>query len=63
MAGPETLSPEELAANRTDIGEEIVRNALASDAYYLERLPDWSKISVPLLSCANWGGAGIAFAG
>ncbi len=58
VAGPETLSPEELAANRSDFAAEIANRPLV-DEWYESRNPDWSKVSVPMLSAANWGGQGL----
>lgn len=58
VAGPETLSDEELAAARVDFGDEIVAHPLDDD-YHRERSPDWSKVTVPLLSAGNWGGQGL----
>ncbi|MBI2526357.1 MAG: CocE/NonD family hydrolase [Candidatus Rokubacteria bacterium] len=59
VSGPETLTEEELGARRSDFYEECVRNPLASDEYWRSRMPDWSRITVPLLSAANWGGQGL----
>ncbi|MCL6592354.1 MAG: CocE/NonD family hydrolase, partial [Alicyclobacillus sp.] len=59
VSGPQTLSEEELACNRVDIGARIVASPLATDPYNRERAVDWSKVTVPLLSCANWGGLGL----
>ena len=56
-AGPEQLSPEELAANRVD----SLANARAremDDDWYRNQSPDWSKVNVPFLSAANWAGFG-----
>ena len=58
VAGPETLSEEELARKRTDPGEDLYKHYL-EDEYYLGRTADLSKIAVPILSCANWGGQGL----
>lgn len=58
VAGPETLSEEELAANRVDLAAEILRRPL-DDEFYRERSPDWSQVTVPFLSAANWGGQGL----
>lgn len=58
IAGPTTLTDEELRKNRADVGGEAARRHLL-DAYYRARLPDFSKIEVPLLSAANWGGQGL----
>jgi len=32
---------------------------LDSDEYWQSRMPDWSKVKVPMLSTANWGGQGL----
>jgi len=55
-AGPETLSDEELKKNRFDLHGEFSSHPF-DDEYYAARTPDLSKITVPVLSCANWGGA------
>ncbi|MFC3212263.1 CocE/NonD family hydrolase [Planomicrobium okeanokoites] len=59
VAGPETLSQEELANNRVALGDEILAHPLENDEYYKERTADFSKITVPFLSAANWGGIGL----
>ncbi|HEY6451574.1 MAG TPA: CocE/NonD family hydrolase [Steroidobacteraceae bacterium] len=58
VAGAVTLPEEELARNRRDTWLEAARRPLR-DAWYRARTPDLSKVTVPLLSCANWGGQGI----
>ena len=58
VCGPETLSPEELARNREDMWHSFLSRELWDD-YYVERSPDLSRITVPLLSAANWGGQGL----
>ncbi len=58
VCGPETLSAEVLAANREDMWQELLGRELEDD-YYRERTPDLSKVEVPLLSAANWGGQGL----
>jgi hypothetical protein len=58
IAGPETLTEEELRKHRADVGGEATRRRLIDD-YYRARMPDFSKISAPLLSAANWGGQGL----
>jgi predicted acyl esterase len=58
VAGPVTLSAEELARNRIDPFEAAKQHPL-DDAWYRARSADLSKVTVPLLSCANWGGQGI----
>ncbi len=57
-AGPETLTVEELAKNRADIDAPVLARPL-DDQFYRERSPDWSKVTVPFLSAANWGGQGL----
>jgi predicted acyl esterase len=58
VCGPETLSEEELAKNRTDFGNEIRAHPLDDD-YHKARSPKWEKITAPLFSAANWGGQGL----
>jgi len=59
VSGPETLTEEELGANRHDFGEDVFSHPLDSDEYWQSRMPDWSKVNVPFLSTANWGGQGL----
>src|SRR5213594_4124105 len=59
VSGPPTLSEEELGANRNDFYEDCWKNPLASDGYWRSRMPDWSRVKVPLFSAANWGGQGL----
>jgi predicted acyl esterase len=56
-SGPEELSEPELAANRSNPRERAEREL--DDGYYRERSPDWSRVTVPFLSAANWGGSGL----
>ncbi len=58
VCGPETLSEEELQKNFADFGGDSLAHHL-NDEYWQCRMPDWEKISVPLLSSANWAGQGI----
>jgi len=62
VAGPETLSDEELAKNRTDLGAAIEAHPL-DDSYHRDRSPEWSKVTVPLLTSGNWGGHGLHLRG
>jgi predicted acyl esterase len=62
VSGPETLSEEELAANRFDLLTELRAHPL-DDAYHQARSAQWDKITVPLLSCGNWGGQGLHLRG
>jgi hypothetical protein len=57
VAGP-TLTPEEMAKNRVDVYEELKKHPL-DDRWHRERSADLSKVTLPLLTCANWGGQGI----
>ena len=56
--GPETLTEEQLAANRADfIGD--IRNHPLDDEFHQARSADFSKITAPFLSAANWAGFGL----
>lgn len=58
VCGPQQLSEAELAANRSDLGSEILAHPLDDD-YHRARSAVWSKVKVPFLSAANWGGQGL----
>ena len=58
VAGPVTLSDEELAKNRVNPFEELKKHPLDDD-WHRSRSADLSKVTLPLLTCANWGGQGI----
>jgi uncharacterized protein len=58
VCGPETLSEEELARNRSDFGADIVSHPLDDD-YHKARSPKWDKVTTPLFTAANWGGQGL----
>ncbi len=58
VAGPVTLSEDELAKNRVDAYEQTKKHRLY-DEFHRARAVDLSQVTVPLLSCANWGGQGI----
>ena len=58
VAGPVTLSPEELAKNRFDVFDELKKHPL-DDEWHRSRSADLPKVTLPLLTCANWGGQGI----
>ncbi len=53
VAGPETLSREELAKNSADSPGEAKRRRTL-DRYYAERTAEFEKIEAPLLSAGNW---------
>jgi predicted acyl esterase len=59
VSGPETLSEEQLGANRRNFYEDCLSRKLDTDSYWQSRMPDWSKVKTPLLSAANWGGQGL----
>ena len=56
--GPETLTDAELIGNREDMWKELVTRQF-DEPYYRERSADLSRVRVPLLSAANWGGHGL----
>jgi predicted acyl esterase len=58
VAGPVSLPDEELAKNRVNVFEELKKHPL-DDEWHRSRSADLSKVTVPFLSCANWGGQGI----
>src|SRR3989442_1866076 len=53
-----TLSDEELAKTRVNVFAELKKHPL-DDEWHRERSADLSQVTVPLLTCANWGGQGI----
>src|SRR6202035_823777 len=58
VCGDETMSDDQLARNRSNFGDDILAHPLDDD-YHKARSPDWDKVTVPLLSAANWGGQGL----
>jgi predicted acyl esterase len=58
VAGPVTLSDEELANNRFNAFDELKKHPLDDD-WHRARSADLSLVRTPLLTCANWGGQGI----
>jgi hypothetical protein len=58
VAGPVTLSEQELEKNRAGCDEDALKHRLIDD-YYRARLPKFEDIDAPLLSAANWGGMGL----
>ncbi len=59
VAGPVTMTEEELGANRNNFYEDCLARKLDTDEYWQSRMPDWNKVKVPMLSTANWGGQGL----
>jgi predicted acyl esterase len=60
--GDETLTEDELAANRADFGAAILAHPL-DDKYHRDRSPRFENIDVPLFSAGNWGGQGLHLRG
>ncbi len=58
VCGPDVLSDEELAKNRSNFGADIAAHPFDDD-YHHARSPVWSKVKVPFLTAANWGGQGL----
>lgn len=58
VCGPETLSPEQLLKNVSDIWKIVLENEFISD-WYKERSAKLDRVDIPLLSAANWGGQGL----
>ena len=58
VSGPETLDEPELEANQLDLGKIALEHPLDGD-FYRDHTPDISRVVVPLLSSANWGGMGL----
>src|SRR3546814_654906 len=54
VSGPETLTEEELSANRRDFPSAYRNAKPATDPLWTSRMPGFSQITVPLLSAANW---------
>jgi hypothetical protein len=59
VSGPIELSTEQLGANRNNFYEDCLKHKLDTADYWQSRMPDWSKVKVPLFSAANWGGQGL----
>jgi uncharacterized protein len=59
VSGPIELTEEELGANRRNFYEDCLAHKLDTDEFWQSRMPDWSKVKVPLFSAANWGGQGL----
>ncbi len=62
ITGPESLSADQLAANREEYIENILAHPL-NDEWYQARSGDLSKIEIPALVVANWGGLGLHLRG
>jgi predicted acyl esterase len=62
VAGPNTFDETDLGERRADLGADIKTRPLL-DRWHVERNPDWSKVTVPMLSAGNWGGHGLHLRG
>lgn len=62
VSGPDTEEPDVLATRRADLGHDVMSRPLVDD-WYLERNPDWSRVTTPMLSAGNWGGHGLHLRG
>jgi predicted acyl esterase len=62
VSGPDTRSEEQLARARADVIGAALGHPL-DDPYHQARSADWSKIKLPFLSAANWGGQGLHLRG
>ncbi len=62
LGGPVSLSPAELAANRTN-PLAYAANLPIDDPFITDRNADFSKIKAPFLSAANWGAMGLHLRG
>jgi predicted acyl esterase len=60
--GPDSLTPEQLAANRVDYISNVLAHPLLDD-WYRERIADLRRIDCPALVVANWGGLGLHLRG
>jgi predicted acyl esterase len=58
-SGPKKLSEVELARNRVEPLESPRKEHTVDGEHYVSRQVDFSKIKVPLLSCASWAGFGL----
>ncbi|MHB9849057.1 CocE/NonD family hydrolase [Streptomyces krungchingensis] len=56
--GPHTLTEQELGERRTDL-LPMFREHPLDDDWHQARTPDLSKVTVPVLSAANWFGQGL----
>ena len=58
VCGDTELSDAELLRNREDFAAAALKHTM-DDKYWQARMPDWSKVTVPVFSAANWGGQGL----
>jgi predicted acyl esterase len=58
IAGPVNLPDQELAQNRRDLYQQSLERPFDSP-WWRERSAEPAQVTLPFLSCANWGGMGI----
>ena len=58
VCGDIELNDAELLENRENFAQSALKHAM-DDSYWRARMPDWSKVTVPIFSSANWGGQGL----
>lgn len=58
VAGTPEIPESERIVNRIDIETSLLSHPM-DDAYYRDRSAKWDKITVPMLTAANWGGQGL----
>jgi predicted acyl esterase len=62
VAGIVDLPEDELARQRADFVNDLKSRPLM-DPWYTDRNPDWSRVTVPMLSAGNWGGQNLHLRG
>ncbi|WP_085093853.1 CocE/NonD family hydrolase [Mycobacterium paraense] len=63
VAGPETLTVDELVANRVAWAPENLPDLLTSGDWWQAGDTQWNNVEVPILSAGNWGGAALHLRG
>lgn len=63
MYGDDTFADDELARRRADFGRLLREHPLFDDFYRRRIFPDWTRVTVPVLSAGNWGGMGLHLRG
>ncbi len=61
--GDDTFADDELARRRADFGRLLREHPLFDDFYRRRIFPDWTRVTVPVLSAGNWGGMGLHLRG
>lgn len=58
VCGDIELNDAELLENRENFAQSALKHTM-DDSYWRARMTDWSKVTVPIFSSANWGGQGL----